>query len=896
MEVILTHEQADFDALASLLGASLLYENAVPVLPHKINRNVKAFLNLYSAELPFIEYHDLPKDDIDCIYLVDTQSLVTLKGTTPSTSIQVVDHHQPRKDLPHNWTVLTDKVGASTTLLVEEIREHGNIPGIIYSTLLLLGIYEDTGSLLYASTTSRDIRAAAFLIDQGASLKLAGNFLNPPLSPVQRLLYNQLLEAAETLTIQGCNITICQAEATEMDEEISSVAHKLRDLLDPDALFLIVRTREGIRLIARSTSDQVNVSLISSQFNGGGHERAAAALIPFKFDNNESDHISPQSVRDELITVLQSIIQPVMTVSQVMSRRPMVLKAQTRISEASLLMQRYGYEGFPVVDGNRIVGLLTRRSVDKAVAHKLDLPVVDLMESGNVSVKPGDSIATLQRVMSETGWGQVPVFDPEKGKLVGIVTRTDLLRILTGETKPLPSKKNLANKLEASLSDTNIALLKLIATQATALGYPVYLVGGIVRDLILNRKGADLDIVVEGDAILLARKLCELYGGRQVSHGRFGTAKWYLQDIREIILALPEFESTQDKEELPNRVDLISSRTEFYEFPTALPTIERGSIKLDLHRRDFTINTMALRLDGNHFGELHDFWGGWSDLQNGLIRVLHSLSFIDDPTRLLRAVRFEQRFRFLIEDRTLQLMTPASLLLNQISGQRVRHELDLILNEPHYQGMLGRLEELGLLSVIHPNFNCSPQTILRIKTVSGQKIAPEWRISPILFTLPSQLAIIYLTWLGSYEESLAIAIANRLRLPGGFISCLRQIFRCRKAMHKLLSQTPSHVAAQWEKVSPAALYILDQDDIDEQSHQLIHDYIFTWQYVKPFTDGDTLREKGITPGPVFKTILSALRSAWLDGIIHTPGQETNLLDQLIAQYHQNAPYLPLKLE
>jgi tRNA nucleotidyltransferase/poly(A) polymerase len=465
----------------------------------------------------------------------------------------------------------------------------------------------------------------------------------------------------------------------------------------------------------------------------------------------------------------------------------------------------------------------------------LDIPVVDLMESGDVSVKPGDSISTLQKVMSETGWGQVPVFDPEKAKLVGIVTRTDLLRILTGETKSLPSKKNLAKKLEESLSDTTIVLLKLIASQATALGYPVYLVGGIVRDLILNRKGADLDIVVEGDAILLARKLCELYGGKQVSHGRFGTAKWYLQDIREKILGLPEFESTQDKEELPKRVDLISSRTEFYEFPTALPTIERGSIKLDLHRRDFTINTMALRLDGSHFGELHDFWGGWSDLQNGLIRVLHSLSFIDDPTRLLRAVRFEQRFEFHIEDRTLKLMTAASLL-------------------------------------------------------------SEWRIPPSIFTLPRQLAIIYLTWLGSYDEPLAIAIANRLRLPGGFISCLRQVFRSRKVMHKLLSQTPSHVVAQWDKISPAALYILDQDNNDEQSHQLIRDYIFTWQDVKPMTDGDTLREKGITPGPVYKTILSALRSSWLDGIIHSPEQETNLLNQLIAQYLQNATYSPPILE
>ena len=149
-------------------------------------------------------------------------------------------------------------------------------------------------------------------------------------------------------------------------------------------------------------------------------------------------------------------------------------------------------------------------------------------------------------------------------------------------------------------------------------------------------------------------------------------------------------------------MDFITARLEFYSYPTALPTVERSSIKFDLHRRDFTINTLAIRIDGKHFGELYDFWGGLSDIKNQVIRVLHSLSFIDDPTRILRAIRFEQRFEFNFEDRTLQLLLDARNLLSNLSGDRIRHEIDLILDEDNFGQILCRLQELEILKMIHP--------------------------------------------------------------------------------------------------------------------------------------------------------------------------------------------------
>jgi len=888
MKVILTHDQADFDALAAQLAASLLEEGAIPVLPHKLNRNVRSFLNLYGTELPYMEMDDLPRDEIESIILVDTQSMITMRSMKPAFSVKVIDHHPARVGLPADWKIQTSKVGATTTILVEDLMQRDEPIDAVAATLLLLGIYEDTGSFQYASTTSRDIQAVAFLLDHGANLKLAVEFLNPPLSATQRELYDHLLNSARTSHIQGFNITIATATALELIEEISSVAHKLRDLLDPDALFLIAATREGIRIIARSARDEIDVAAILSFFHGGGHERAAAALIPTisTIDPNKLEE-SLASIQQQLVDVLEKNIQPAATVSQVMSRRPMTLKPDTSLEEAATLMQRYGYEGFPVVDDSGVVGLLTRRNVDRAMAHKLRVKTSEIMETGSVSVQPGDSLNTLQKIMAETGWGQIPVYDLEKGKLVGIVTRTDLLRFLAADEGSRKTRRNLANELDAYLPAATSSLLKIIAGKAVTLGYPIYLVGGIVRDLLLKRPGADLDIVVEGDAIRLAKSLIEEYGGHQVSHGRFGTAKWIIKDIQDRFLGLPGFSTSELGEGFPDRVDLISSRTEYYEYPSALPTVERGSIKLDLFRRDFTINTLAIRLDGTHYGELHDYWGGWDDLHQGLIRVLHPLSFIDDPTRLLRAVRFEQRFGFRIEDRTMGLIQRAVPLLEQISGQRARHELDLFFEETRFSQMLERASKLGLLEAIHPELTISPERLELIRSAWILRPEKEWEIPDPLFSLPRRTALVYLSWLSHFAESESISACNRLRLTADFTSALRQVHHGRKSVEKLFKQRPSHIVSHLEKISSPALFILFSEASESYQKELIWNYLTLWRKVKPLTKGEDLQNLGIPAGPMYKKILARLRSAWLDGEVDSAEQEQEYLCTLIEQLGSN---------
>ena len=879
MKIILTHEQTDFDALASLLGAYLLDETAVPILPRRINRNVRAFITIYGAELPFIDPRDLHGQAIESVCLVDTQSLTSIKGMGPQTRVHVVDHHTPRRDLPADWEVSLSETGANATIFVEAIQERDIHLNTVQATLLLLGIYEDTGSLTYTRTTERDVLAVACLLGQGASLSIAVDYLNHPLSLEQQAIYEQLRAAIESHSIHGHTIIVAPGEAREIDEELSTIAHKLRDLLDPDAIILLISVRGGVQFIARSTSDNIDVSRLAARFGGGGHPRASAALI-------KSGEL--ESVHDELIRILPEYVRPAVTVAEIMSRDPHLLAPDTPVHDVARRMQRYGYEGYPVVKNGVIVGLLTRRAVDRAISHKLNLTAASLMEAGEVSIAPDDSIEQLQNVMTNTGWGQIPVVESKSGKIIGIVTRTDLLTILAPKTAP-PGKRNLAGKLETALPPARLTLLADIAEIAQQQRTALYIVGGFVRDLLLGYPSLDFDLVVEGDAIALARAVCRKFGGRVTVHRRFGTAKWFLEptgDGRQRTdgesavgrrwLALHAPRST-----LPETLDFITARTEFYTHPTALPTVERGSIKLDLHRRDFTINTLALRLDSHHHGELHDYWGGFDDLRQGLVRILHSISFVDDPTRMLRAVRYEQRYGFRIGKRTLELLLAARPLIDRISGDRIRHELDNIINEENAAQMLTRLHELGLLEAIHPDLSWDDWLQSQISDLKTLDPDPAWNLGPDWKGIPLKRALVYTLWLIRLPQTQARGVIKRLKLPRALKNPIRAACRLWSDLPDMAEAKPSEITARLEKTPALAIYTVYRATSDQHIRATLQDYVTLWKDMSPHTTGHELQARGLPPGPQFKQILTTLRNAWLDGEIEEAAQESELLDRLI---------------
>lgn len=878
MKVNLTHEQADFDAIASLLGASILEDDSLSILPRKANRNVQDFLQLYASDLPFYQYEETPKKPIEKVTLVDTQSLITLKGLKKDTQILAIDHHQQKSDFPDEWDFIHVESGAATTYFIDQIieKKHHQL-SIIEATLLLLGIYEDTGLLTYTNTTAQDASAVAFLLSKGANLTIASRFINPPLSPEQQKVFQDLLENAESIKIDGLDVFITHSYAPDLKDEVSSIAHKINDLFDLDALFIFVALKEGIRLVARSTTNQIDTSRITKFYGGGGHHRASAALIK----TDKSDMKQLEKIITQFIEDLPDYIQPAVTVGKVMSKKPLTLEPGTTVDEARLLMERFGYEGFPVIKDNQIVGLLNRRSIDKAYAHNLKKTASSLMEAGNYHVTPCDSLLHLQQVMAESGWGQVPVIEPTSGEIIGIATRTDLLKVLANGDNA-QNFLNLAVEIKEKIPTGQYQLLRIISKTASELDIPLYIVGGFVRDIILRKPSPDLDFVVEGDAILLATKLSESFGGKVTSHKKFGTAKWWPLDhehsTANSLLSINDVEISQ----IPETIDLISARTEFYEKPTALPTIKKGSIKLDLHRRDFTINTMAIRLDGASFGDVYDYWGGLNDLKNRKIKVLHSLSFVDDPTRMLRAVRFEQRFNFDIEKRTLELLFEAVTLLDEVSGDRIRHEIDQILIEENVSGMLERLHQLKILSQIHSALKWDSD--LNEDMISLQKTILEDKFKDYL-SFDCQKIITqgkYLVLLCRLAPFDLKQVIKRMRFNSDTQKLLITANTLWHIQESLLNVSPGEFTERLENYHPLAVTINWVIARNKKFKEMLIAFISRWRLIQIASTGEELIKRNIPPGPIYRSVLKQLRTAKINGEFSTEKQENDALDDLLS--------------
>ncbi|MBN1430100.1 MAG: CBS domain-containing protein [Anaerolineae bacterium] len=870
MDVILTHDNSDFDALASQLAAHKLTPEATPVLSQRLNRNLRHFLALYWDELPFVKPDDLPRQPIERAIIVDTQNVPSIRGMGKKTAIRIIDHHAEREATPEGWQVIIDTIGATTTLLVEQIKELTIALTPIEATLLALGIYEDTGSLSYGTTTPRDIYAAAWLLEHGAMLDVVRSFLYHPLTEEQRRLYEHLLEKVENYDVEGLPVVIAGMSIPEPVEEIATLAHQMRDLLDPAALFLLVEMPSHIQLIARSTVDAVDVGAIARHFDGGGHTRAAAAIIRGQ---------SLDWAKKAMLKYLRKAIRPSLTVADLMSHGVQTLPPDARARDADSQMRRYGYEGFPVVRDGKIAGLLTRRAVDRAIDHGLDgVRVEQLMEAGEVSVLPSDSIPALQQVMMASGWGQIPVVDGER-KVIGVVTRTDLIKHLGHAAPPADRRAEIDQELEQALPPILMALTRVAGRQAHDAGLSLYVVGGFVRDLLLGYPLADLDFVVEGDAIRLTRILQQTFGGETRSHGRFGTGKWLLDEATWGAIAAQLDVPLTNGDHLPAHIDFVTARTEYYRAPTELPEVERGSIKHDLHRRDFTINTLAIRLDPSAFGQILDFYGGEADLDEQRIRVLHSLSFVDDPTRILRAARLEQRLGFRIEARTEELIRHALPLLDKVSGDRIRHEIELILAEEKPEQALTRLGDLGVLAAIHPALKCGSRVKSAFDALRGAIGKPVWpELKGFDLEWPYFAVLTYdLAW----ED--VQAICERLKVQHRTLQALEHLHGIKPHMEELAGALPpSRIDAILSPADDRVLLAI-WAAASETAREAIDDYANRLRHITTTVDGTMLKDRGLKPGPRFGVILRRLRAARLDEEIETPEQEEAMLAHLIAE-------------
>ena len=415
--------------------------------------------------------------------------------------------------------------------------------------------------------------------------------------------------------------------------------------------------------------------------------------------------------------------------------------------------------------------------------------------------------------------------------------KDDVLRLMR-DPNLLPSEKQV--------------LLSNIAAQAAAMDMPCYIVGGFVRDLLLGQPVNDLDVIVEGDAIKFGKSLVKAFDGKLTFHDKFHTAIWHLPSTFNL---------------QPPTLDLITARKETYLMPGALPTVTPSTIEDDLRRRDFTINSMAIRIDGDHFGELLDPLNGQADLEEGLIRVLHLHSFIDDPTRIFRAIRYEARYSFNLEPSTLNLINPESFeVIPRLSGERIRHELDLIFEEENSSQMILRAGELGLFRMIHPKL-----------PLFNPEYSYFLEMDPTLDIPTSKTEMGYMLWLMDLTEDEILSIGQRLSFTSDLTYSVWAVSQLKKSLPFLVGSNPSVWTYALEKLPLLSIYVVYLVSREDA----LLDFLSIWRHVKPHTTGDDLKARGLQPGPRFGEILSQLRAAWLDGEVTNDTQEKELLSKIL---------------
>ncbi|MDW7652022.1 MAG: CBS domain-containing protein, partial [Bacillota bacterium] len=746
MQAITTHLNADFDALASMVAAGKLYPQAQLVIPGSLNLNVHEFVSLYKDMLNLKTQKEtglsLPPE---LLVVTDTRQKNRIGAFTRHlgeiAEIHTYDHHPDTDEdiRAHSQTV--EEIGATTTLLLERIFAVNIHLTPLEATLFALGIYEDTGCLTYDTTTARDVEALWRLWQVGVNLRVVNQFLNRPLSDEQRAVLDDLFDGTEYHELRGVRVAVATAQSPVYVNGLSLLTHKLIEMEDVDIMFSVVAMEGRVYVVGRSRLDHVDLPRVLAPLGGRGHRRAASATV------REG---TAQEAKDKLVSSLYREISPVKTARDIMSVPVRTISPDTSVDKARERMLRYGHSGFPVTEEDgRLVGIISRRDLEKASHHGLGhAPVKGYMSKRPQTVSVDTPVRHIQERMIEHNIGRLPVTDGED--IVGVVTRTDVLRNLEGGEKVrcngrcLPAAgDDLTPLINERLDKKMQSLLLLVAQKADREQVRVFAVGGFIRDLLLDNPNHDLDLVVEPEAIPFAAKLNELLGGRLTAHEKFGTAS----------ITLPE----------GGHLDLVTSRQEFYARPAALPEVEQSSLRNDLYRRDFTINTLACGLNSPDFGKLIDFFGGITDLDKGLIRVLYNLSFVEDPLRVLRAVRFEQRFGFRLEETTQSLLENAitTRVLDKVSKERLYDELVLALAEEKAPEILVRYFELQISATVFPGVRNTDRLRRRLFAVR-EMIVWARRNWPEAKIIPSALYLAAVMLGVPYQE--ARHLCRRLRL------------------------------------------------------------------------------------------------------------------------------------
>ncbi len=877
MELLTTHLGADFDAFASMLAARRLHPQARLFFPGSREGSVRHMLEARGVELDELRHREVDPATLSRVILCDTRQRERLGVVAqwldahPQIEVVCYDHHPASpSDVAAAGGRVDPTVGATSTLIAEELRRRGDAPSAEEATLLLMGIYEDTGSLTYATTSRRDLDAAGWLLAQGGDLAVVRRYALHSLDRFHFELLHRLTEELEVVRIHGHRVGIVACELGTFVDELAPLVSRCLELFDLPLLFAIFGEGDRVTLIARGQVEGFHLGqALAALAGGGGHQTAAAASVK---------GATALELRERLLAYLPGALPPLARARDLMIAPFVAVDGDATVAEAKERLLRARINAAPVVAGGVALGAVTRQLLDAALQHQLATrPVTAVMRQELEWVAPDAPAEELGRRMV----GQHPRFvlvgDAAARRPLGVVTRMAVLRHLHGRlqevAEPLERRarelrerrQGIGGLLAERVGVPVRRRMEAIAAVSRASGVPAYLVGGFVRDLLLGRDNRDLDVVVEGDGPAFARAL----GAELDAHVRVHDA----------------FLTAVVKEADGATIDVASARSEFYRAPAVLPEVESSALRQDLYRRDFTINTLALRLGPQGPIELVDYFGAQRDLKDGVLRVLHSLSFIDDPTRVLRAVRLSLRLDFVISPETERLIAVAvgERIFEQLSGARLRDELELLLVEPDaaLRG-LERLEQLGVLAAVHPALRLDAARLQQLREVRS---AHDWFRVEGVAEPPVRVPLLLLAALlreASAEERRGVAA--RLQLVEGDRRLLERLpWHLERALRALATPDLAPHAAH------AAMSGLGGEELllllavpDETVRGWVRRELTELRRLRLGIGGRHLLRHGQVAGPRIGEALRATLDARLDGLVGPDGELDHALAWLAA--------------
>ncbi len=848
---------ADFDAFASAVCAVRLFPDHRVLFPGSLEYAVRRFVAAVAPPFPEVKLREARREHLEHAVILDTPDPSRLGEVwelirTSGCPVTRIDHHgSGGKAIPADEEIVRN-AGSTCTLIVDLMSGRSIEPTPEEASLLLMGIYEDTGSLSFRDTTPEDMRAAARLLEWGASLDWVRRWVAKNLEPEQLALLNAIVEGTEERRIAGVTVAVSTVEVDRYHEEAAAVVHRWMETFHlPVGVVLMVRA-PVVQMIFRSRIAGLDVGALARTFGGGGHATAASARV--------ADRMVVE-LRESVWRLLEERMPPARTAGDVAAHRIFSVDQDLSIAAARTKLNELRVNALPVArSDNDLVGVVTRQILDRASSLGMDQrPVQTVMQPDVPMCDATTPLEVLGDLFLERSHRFVVV--TEEGRPVGLLTRMEVFRRLF---ERLPGAgAALDHRMAASRPVTQtvtrllreieppwvVDLLEAVRDGEGIPEVPIYLVGGVVRDLLLERAGEDVDLVVEGDGIEVAFALAERLGGRCHPHEPFMTA----------VITLPD----------GHTIDVASARTEFYRTPAALPEVETSLIRQDLYRRDFTINALAVSLEQHRFGQLIDFFGGRRDLARREIRVLHSLSFIDDPTRAIRAVRYALRLEFEIAPDTAHLIRTAvgEGVFERLSGQRLRRELELLLTCSHPTPALEMLADLGLLAAVCPELEWSDERRDFMLEVEGQL---SWYLLEHPGKAPSPIGL-FLGGLAADIGSDAVrCLVDRLSLTGDAGRKLIELPDAVDRLRAMISaETPlSERVAGIECASPEAL-LLAMAGLELEGRRALARAAEAASRRGVPVCGRDLMEAGIRQGPHVGRALAATRSALLDGRIDT---------------------------